>query len=177
MPARRADVMLPGAAYTEKDGTYVNTEGRVQLGRRAVFPPGDAREDWAIVRALSEALGKTLPYNTLRDVRAGLIAANPIFAEIDDIDAGGLGQLSARRDHRRRAVRLPDRRFLQDRPDQPRLADHGRVQPTLLRHRRRAARPARMADFWSRLLLADRSSSIAEILWSSSCRCCCRWPI
>jgi NADH-quinone oxidoreductase subunit G len=82
--ARRADVILPGAAYTEKDATYVNTEGRVQLGRRAVFPPGDAREDWAIVRALSEALGKTLPYNNLRDVRAGLIAANPIFAHIDE---------------------------------------------------------------------------------------------
>ncbi len=83
--ARRADVILPGAAYTEKDATYVNTEGRVQLGRRAVFPPGDAREDWAIIRALSEALGKTLPYNNLRDVRAGLIAANPLFAHIDEL--------------------------------------------------------------------------------------------
>ncbi len=56
--AHRADVVLPGAAYTEKDATYVNTEGRVQLGRRAVFPPGEAREDWTILRALSEALGK-----------------------------------------------------------------------------------------------------------------------
>ncbi|HXE16168.1 MAG TPA: NADH-quinone oxidoreductase subunit NuoG [Stellaceae bacterium] len=82
--AHRADVILPGAAYTEKDATYVNTEGRVQLGRRAVFPPGDAREDWAIIRALSEALGKTLPYDNLRDVRAGLIAANPLFAHIDE---------------------------------------------------------------------------------------------
>jgi NADH-quinone oxidoreductase subunit G len=83
--ARRADVILPSAAYTEKDATYVNTEGRVQLARRAVFPPGDAREDWAIIRALSEALGKTLPYDNLRDIRAGLIAANPIFAHIDEI--------------------------------------------------------------------------------------------
>jgi NADH-quinone oxidoreductase subunit G len=82
--ARRADVILPGAAYTEKDATYVNTEGRVQLGRRATFPPGDAREDWAIIRALSQALGKTLPYNNLRDVRAGLIRANPLFAHIDE---------------------------------------------------------------------------------------------
>ena len=57
----RADVILPGAAYTEKDGTYVNTEGRVQLGRRAVFPPGDAREDWKILRALSGAIGGPLP--------------------------------------------------------------------------------------------------------------------
>ncbi len=54
--------ILPGAAYTEKDATYVNTEGRVQLGRRAIFPPGDAREDWAIVRALSAALGRPLPF-------------------------------------------------------------------------------------------------------------------
>jgi NADH-quinone oxidoreductase subunit G len=83
--ARRADVILPGAAYTEKDATYVNTEGRVQLGRRAAFPPGDAREDWSIIRALSEALGETLPFNNLRDVRAGLIAANPIFAHIDEL--------------------------------------------------------------------------------------------
>ena len=83
--AHRADVILPGAAYTEKSGLYVNTEGRVQLARHAVFPPGDAREDWAIIRALSEALGKTLPYNNLRDVRAGLIAANPIFAHIDEL--------------------------------------------------------------------------------------------
>jgi NADH-quinone oxidoreductase subunit G len=83
--ARRADVVLPGAAYTEKDATYVNTEGRVQLARRAVFPPGDAREDWAIIRALSEALGHKLPYDSLRDVRAGLIEANPIFAHIDEI--------------------------------------------------------------------------------------------
>jgi NADH-quinone oxidoreductase subunit G len=89
--ARRADVVLPGAAYTEKDATYVNTEGRVQLARRAVFPPGDAREDWAIIRALSEALGKTLPYNNLRDIRAGLIAANPVFAHIDELEPAPWG--------------------------------------------------------------------------------------
>ena len=58
--AARADVILPGAAYTEKDGIYVNTEGRVQLGRRATFPPGDAREDWKIIRALSAAMGQPL---------------------------------------------------------------------------------------------------------------------
>ena len=67
--ARRADVVLPGAAYTEKDGTYVNTEGRVQLGRRAVFPPGEAREDWTILRALSGALGRPLPFDSLRELR------------------------------------------------------------------------------------------------------------
>src|SRR6185437_8397115 len=75
--ARRADVVLPGAAYTEKDATYVNTEGRVQLGRRAVFPPGDAREDWTILRALSDVLGRKLPYDSLGQVRRALLAANP----------------------------------------------------------------------------------------------------
>ena len=82
--AHRADVILPGAAYTEKDGTYVNTEGRVQLALRASFPPGEAREDWAIVRALSGVLGKTLPYDTLVEVRQRLVEANPVFAEVDE---------------------------------------------------------------------------------------------
>ncbi|MBX9943134.1 MAG: NADH-quinone oxidoreductase subunit NuoG [Reyranella sp.] len=81
--AHRADVILPGAAYTEKPGTYVNTEGRVQLGQRAGFPPGDAREDWAILRALSEQLGNALPYDTLDQVRARLVAVNRSFAALD----------------------------------------------------------------------------------------------
>jgi NADH-quinone oxidoreductase subunit G len=93
--AKRADVILPGAAYTEKDATYVNTEGRVQLGRRATFPPGDAREDWAIIRALSQVLGKTLPYNNLRDVRAGLVRANPVFAHIDERAPASWGSFGA----------------------------------------------------------------------------------
>ena len=83
--ARRADVVLPGAAYAEKDATYVNTEGRVQLGRRAVFPPGDAREDWTILRALSDALGRKLPYDSLPQLRKRMIAVNPVFAAIDEI--------------------------------------------------------------------------------------------
>ncbi len=58
--AHRADVILPGAAYTEKSATYVNLEGRVQLANRAAFPPGDAREDWAVLRALSDVLGQRL---------------------------------------------------------------------------------------------------------------------
>ena len=81
--AHRADVILPGAAYTEKDGLYVNTEGRVQMGERAVFPKGDAREDWAVLRALSERLGATLPYNTLEQLRAKLFAEHPTFGQID----------------------------------------------------------------------------------------------
>src|SRR5215831_2362356 len=81
--ARRADVVLPGVAYTEKDGIYVNTEGRVQLARRAVFPPGEAREDWKIVRALSGALGRPLPFEELRDLRRQMWKAHPVLAETD----------------------------------------------------------------------------------------------
>ena len=75
--AHRADVILPGAAYTEKTGTYVNTEGRPQFAERAVFPPGDAREDWAILRALSEAVGAKLPFDSQSQLRAALAAAHP----------------------------------------------------------------------------------------------------
>ena len=89
--AHRADVILPGAAYTEKPGTYVNTEGRVQLAFRAAYPPGDAREDWAVLRALSERLGKTLPYDTLDQVRARLVAVNRTFAALDQQAAGHWG--------------------------------------------------------------------------------------
>jgi NADH-quinone oxidoreductase subunit G len=81
--AHKADVILPGAAYTEKNGLYVNTEGRVQMGERAVFPKGEAREDWAILRALSDRLGKTLPYDSLDALRAKLFADHPTFGQID----------------------------------------------------------------------------------------------
>ncbi|MBV1701378.1 MAG: NADH-quinone oxidoreductase subunit NuoG [Hyphomicrobiales bacterium] len=83
--AHRADVVLPGAAYTEKSGTYVNTEGRVQMSDRANFPPGDAREDWAVLRALSEALGQRLPFDSLGALRAALYTAHPHMAQIDAI--------------------------------------------------------------------------------------------
>jgi NADH-quinone oxidoreductase subunit G len=83
--ASRADVILPGAAYTEKDGIYVNTEGRVQLGRRATFPPGDAREDWKIIRALSGAVGRPLAYDTLAELRDRLRRAHPTFAAADQL--------------------------------------------------------------------------------------------
>ncbi len=83
--AGRADVILPGAAYTEKSATYVNVEGRPQRTALAIFPPGDAREDWTIVRAFSEAAGHTLPYDSLAQVRARLADANPVFDAIDEI--------------------------------------------------------------------------------------------
>jgi NADH-quinone oxidoreductase subunit G len=80
--AHRADVILPGAAYTEKAGLYVNTEGRVQRGERAAWPKGDAKEDWAILRALSDYLGRRLPYDTLEELRAHLFADHPTFGQI-----------------------------------------------------------------------------------------------
>lgn len=96
--AHRADVILPSSAYTEKSGTYVNTEGRVQMADRATFPPGDAREDWAILRALSAALGKTLPFDSLAGLRKALYEAHPHFAALDRLpenDASGLSGLAS----------------------------------------------------------------------------------
>jgi NADH-quinone oxidoreductase subunit G len=75
--AAAADVILPAAAYPEKNGTYVNVEGRVQMSDKAVFAPGDAREDWSILRALSEVLGHTLPFDSFAECRAAMVAAVP----------------------------------------------------------------------------------------------------
>jgi NADH-quinone oxidoreductase subunit G len=83
--AIRADVILPGAAYTEKTATYLNTEGRPQRTRLAVFPPGEAKEDWRILRALSEALGHTVPLDSLAQVRARLTELAPHLTEFDEI--------------------------------------------------------------------------------------------
>ena len=80
--AARADVILPGAAYTEKSGAYVNTEGRAQRGFAALHPPGDAREDWKILRALSARLGHPLPYDTIEALRQRMEQVNPVFANI-----------------------------------------------------------------------------------------------
>ncbi len=85
--ASRADVVLPGSAYTEKSGTYVNFEGRAQQTQKAGFAPGEAREDWAILRALSAKLGVTLPYDTLGALRAQLYKAAPALAAIESVDA------------------------------------------------------------------------------------------
>jgi NADH-quinone oxidoreductase subunit G len=87
--AHRADAILPGAAYTEKDATYVNTEGRVQRAARAVFPPGEAREDWAVLRALSERVNATLPYDTLDSLRRALAEDVPGFAALDQVEPPG----------------------------------------------------------------------------------------
>ncbi len=95
--AESADVVLPGAAYTEKNATYVNTEGRVQRAKLAVYPPGEAREDWKILRALAEVLGlrKALSYDTLAALRQRMVKANEIFADTDVVEANPWGTFGA----------------------------------------------------------------------------------
>jgi NADH-quinone oxidoreductase subunit G len=95
--AHRADVILPGAAYPEKSAIYVNTEGRVQQANRAAFPPGDAREDWAILRALSDIVGHKLPYDSLNALRQAMFVAHPHLMRVDQIapaDAADIGKLA-----------------------------------------------------------------------------------
>ena len=86
--ARFADVILPGAAYSEQSGLYANTEGRVQIANRVHFPFGEAKDDWAIIRALSERVGKTLPYDDLFALRQALISDAPSFGRLDSVDPG-----------------------------------------------------------------------------------------
>ena len=88
--AHRADVILPGAAYTEENGTFVNTEGRPQLALRAGFAPGEAKENWAILRAVSAEAGKVLPWESLGALRARMIAAFPHLGEIDEVPANAV---------------------------------------------------------------------------------------
>lgn len=88
---RHADVILPSAAYTEKPGIYINTEGRVQMGERSVFPPGDAREDWTIFRALSEQIGKTLPFDNREQLLKALVSELPHLDEIDRLPKSAWG--------------------------------------------------------------------------------------
>ena len=109
--AHAADVILPGAAYTEKSGLYVNTEGRVQFGSRAVFPPGDAREDWAILRALSGEIGKPLPYDTQDALREALRRELPGFLAIDTVEPSPWGAFGKAGPLRGDAFRSPVTNF------------------------------------------------------------------
>jgi NADH-quinone oxidoreductase subunit G len=88
--AHHADIILPGASYAEKDGTYVNAEGRVQFAEKAVFAPGDAREDWTILRALADALGVTVGFDSFAELQAKMIAAVPPLGEEGLADYGAL---------------------------------------------------------------------------------------
>jgi NADH-quinone oxidoreductase subunit G len=83
--AQRADIILPGAAYTEENGLFVNTEGRPQLAVRAGFAPGQAKENWAILRALSAEVGQTLPWDSLAALRANLVAKHPHLGRVDEV--------------------------------------------------------------------------------------------
>jgi NADH-quinone oxidoreductase subunit G len=92
--AHRADVILPAAAYTEKSVTYVNTEGRAQVTTRAAFPPGDAKEDWAILRALSEVLGITQNWNNMDELRRAMYVAAPHLSALDQVFPAEAAMLS-----------------------------------------------------------------------------------
>ncbi len=95
---KHADVILPAAAYTEKSGTYVNTEGRVQRTEKAAFAPGDAREDWTILRALSDVIGKTLPYNSIVELRTRLAQEAPATATLDTLPEEAWGDFGTKGD-------------------------------------------------------------------------------
>ncbi len=95
--AHRADIILPGAAYTEENGLFVNTEGRPQLAMRAGFAPGEAKENWAILRALSAELEATLPFNSLAELRQQMVAAHPVLGGIDQVAENGWQPLPAKK--------------------------------------------------------------------------------
>jgi NADH-quinone oxidoreductase subunit G len=92
--AARADVILPGAAYTEKDAIYVNTEGRVQYAALAVNPPGEARGDWQIIQAVGATLGVVAPYASLAALRAELVALHPVFATAGSVTRFSMHELT-----------------------------------------------------------------------------------
>jgi NADH-quinone oxidoreductase subunit G len=94
--ASRADVILPAAAYTEENGLFVNTEGRPQLAFRAAFAPGAAKENWAVLRALSAELGATLPWDSLAGLRKAMVAAVPHLAQVDKVVDNGWTALELR---------------------------------------------------------------------------------
>ena len=134
--ARAADVILPGAAYTEKNSSWVNTEGRLQRGKLAVFPPGEAKEDWKILRALSEVLDRKVPLDTIGQVRTRMADLAAPLGAIDRVEPAPWGQLGRAGELDQAAFTSPIEDFYLDEPDQPRLGRDGRVQPAV-RDRRR----------------------------------------
>ena len=124
-------MILPASAYTEKSATYVNTEGRVQMTTRAGFAPGDAKEDWAILRALSDVLGHKLPFDSLAQLRAKLYEAHPHFARLDTIEPANPGDIAALAKKGGRlgksAFASPVQRLLFDQPNRTGLRRHGRM--------------------------------------------------
>ena len=118
----QADLVLPGAAYAEKHGTYVNTEGRVQRGEKAAFPPGEAREDWAILRAVSRACRQDAAVRQLRPASRSRWSRDYPQLGRDGPDRPAVGAAQARRQGRRPDP-LPDRRLLPDQRDLPHQPD------------------------------------------------------
>jgi NADH-quinone oxidoreductase subunit G len=112
--AHRADVILPGAAYTEKSGIFVNTEGRAQMANRAGFPPGEAREDWAIIRALSDVLAKKLPYDSLVALRQAIFTAVPHLMRLDQIAAANAADLKTLAGRGTEVEKLPFKTSVED---------------------------------------------------------------
>ncbi|PJF08247.1 NADH-quinone oxidoreductase subunit NuoG [Pseudorhodobacter sp. MZDSW-24AT] len=108
--AHRADLILPGAAYTEENGLFVNTEGRPQLAMRAGFAPGEAKENWAILRALSAEIGATLPWDSLAGLRRALVAAHPHLGQVDMVADNGWTRIPLR-DPASASFRLPVKDF------------------------------------------------------------------
>merc|ERR1712023_522445 len=94
--AHAADIILPAASFAEKDGTYVNTEGRVQFAEKAVFAPGDAREDWTILRALADALKVEAGFDSFAQLQAAMIAEVPALGEEGLADYGALPRADAK---------------------------------------------------------------------------------
>ena len=129
--ARIADVILPGAAWCEKDALFVNTEGRVQHAQRATFPPGDAREDWAIIRALSAVLGKTLGFDNHDELREALYTAIPGFADQGGVAVNAFKPQGRKGNHVNAASTCGRagqwQKLLRDLPDKPSFNDHGRL--------------------------------------------------
>jgi NADH-quinone oxidoreductase subunit G len=140
--AARADVILPGAAYTEKNGTYVNTEGRVQRGQLAVYPPGEARPDWAIIRAFSAVAGKTLPYDSIEALRARLEQTNPVFARVDILPRFGCTDLTGPAGDASAVAAAP---FVSPVPNYYQTDPISRASPTMAECTETFATPARAA--------------------------------
>jgi NADH-quinone oxidoreductase subunit G len=114
--AKVADVILPGAAYTEKNASWVNTEGRLQRGKLAAFPPGDAKEDWRILRALSEVLGRKVPLDSIVQVRARMAELAPPLGAIDRVESASWSEPRPAGELDRAAFASPIQDFYQTDP-------------------------------------------------------------
>ena len=133
--AAAADVILPGAAYTEKNASWVNTEGRLQRGKLAVFPPGEAKEDWKILRALSEVLDRKVPLDTLGQVRARMAELRRRWRRSTVVAPAAWGTSAQAGELDRGGVRVADHGFLSHQPISRASDGDGRMQRPVRRRR------------------------------------------